>query len=285
MLTWLIIFTLVIGISAYFRLALVVWSIILGATLFLFSFSSVSSASLLLILWVLYLLVIVPLNLRDFRKYKLSLPVKELMSKALPPISQTEQEALDAGSVWWEGELFSGMPDYSKLRDLPAPKLTEEEQEFIDGPVNALCEMIDDWDITQNQSDLPDEIWQYIKDNKFMAMIIPKKYGGLEFSAYANAMIVTKLASRSATASSTIGVPNSLGPAELLLHYGTEEQKDRYLPGLASGAEIPCFALTSPQAGSDAAALIDNGVVCKGTWEGEEIIGIRLNWEKRYITL
>jgi len=167
----------------------------------------------------------------------------------------------------------------------PAPKLSDEEQAFLDGPCEELCAMLDDWDICHNRADMPKEVWDFIIKNRFFAMIIPKQYGGLEFSAYANAAVIAKLAGRSPTASSTIGVPNSLGPAELLLHYGTEEQKQHYLPGLAAGTEIPCFALTSPQAGSDAAALIDNGVVCKGTWQGKTITGIRLNWDKRYITL
>ena len=196
-----------------------------------------------------------------------------------------EREALEAGNVWWDGELFSGMPEWDKLMTYPAPKLSEEEQAFVDGPCEELCRMIDDWQINHKIGDMPKEVWDYIIEKKFFAMIIPKKYGGLEFSAYANSVVTQKLASRSAVASSTVGVPNSLGPAELLLHYGTEEQKDRYLPGLAAGTEIPCFALTSPQAGSDAASLIDNGVVCKGKWQGKTVTGIRLNWDKRYITL
>ena len=167
----------------------------------------------------------------------------------------------------------------------PAPELSEEEQAFFDGPCEELCSMLDDWEISHELGDMPEHVWKFIKKNKFFAMIIPKKYGGLEFSAYANAMVIMRLSSCSTTASSTVGVPNSLGPAELLLHYGTDEQKQRYLPGLANATEIPCFALTSPQAGSDAAALIDNGVVCKGKWNGKQITGIRLNWDKRYITL
>lgn len=286
MLSWLLIFALVIGISAYFRLALVIWSSLLGGTLLVFSFTGLASISSLLILWVLYLAVVTPLNINSFRMYKISLPIKELMAKAMPPISQTEQEALDAGSVWWEGELFSGMPDYSKLRDLPKPKLTAEEIAFLDGPVNTLCEMIDDWEITQNESDLSPEIWQYIKDNKFMAMIIPKKYGGLEFSALGHSEVVMKISSRSITVAVTVMVPNSLGPGKLLLHYGTEAQKEKYLYGLADGTEIPCFGLTGPDAGSDASSMPDSGVVCRSEFEGkEDVLGIRLNWEKRYITL
>ena len=286
MLSWLFIFALVIGISVYFRLALIIWSSLLGATLFVFSFTGLASAGSLLIFWVLYLIIVVPLNINSFRINKISLPIKELMAKAMPPISQTEQEALDAGSVWWEGEIFSGMPDYSKLNDLPKPKLTTEEIEFLEGPVNTLCEMIDDWEITQNQSDLPEEIWQYIKDNKFMAMIIPKKYGGLDFSALAHSEVVMKISSRSITVAVTVMVPNSLGPGKLLLHYGTDEQKEKYLYGLADGTEIPCFGLTGPDAGSDASSMPDSGVVCYDKFEGKDkVLGIRLNWEKRYITL
>jgi acyl-CoA dehydrogenase len=237
-----------------------------------------------LVLWAAFGAMIVP-NLIEFRREKITKPLLDIYRKMLPSMSDTEREALEAGNVWWEGELFSGMPNWDRLMSFPAPQLSDEEQAFLDGPCEELCRMIDDWEICHERADMPKEVWDYIIENKFFAMIIPKQYGGLEFSAYANACVIMKLASRSATASSTIGVPNSLGPAELLLHYGTEEQKNRYLPGLAAGSEIPCFALTSPQAGSDAASIIDSGVVCKGEWQGETIVGIRLNWDKRYITL
>lgn len=238
----------------------------------------------LLILWLLFGVMVLP-NLPEFRREKITRPLLDIYRTMLPSMSDTEREALEAGSVWWDGELFSGKPDWDRLMSYPAPALSAEEQAFFDGPCEELCSMLDDWEISHELGDMPEQVWQYIKKHKFFAMIIPKQYGGLEFSAYANAMIIMKLASRSTTASSTVGVPNSLGPAELLLHYGTEEQKQRYLPGLATGKEIPCFALTSPQAGSDAAAIIDSGVVCKGKWNGKQITGIRLNWEKRYITL
>jgi acyl-CoA dehydrogenase len=200
-------------------------------------------------------------------------------------MSTTEQEALEAGNVWWEGELFSGIPNWRKLLDLPEPRLTGEEQAFLDGPTEELCRMIDDWQITHELCDMPKPLWDFIKKKGFFALIIPKSYGGLGFSPLASSMVLTKISSRSATVASTVGVPNSLGPAELLLHYGTDEQKQRWLPGLASGAEVPCFALTSPRVGSDATAIVDTGVVCRGSFEGKEIVGIRLNWEKRYITL
>jgi acyl-CoA dehydrogenase len=238
----------------------------------------------LIILWLLFGAMVIP-NLVEVRREKITRPLLAIYRKMLPSMSDTEREALEAGSVWWDGELFSGMPEWDKLMSYPAPQLSEEEQAFLDGPCEQLCRMLDDWEINHKLGDMPREAWEFIIENKFFAMIIPKRYGGLEFSAYANAVIIARLASRSATVSSTVGVPNSLGPAELLLHYGTEEQKDHYLPGLAAGTEIPCFALTSPQAGSDAASLIDSGVVCKGDWNGETVTGIRLNWDKRYITL
>ena len=237
-----------------------------------------------LVLWAGFALMVVP-NIIDLRREKLTRPLLDMYRKMVPSMSNTEREALEAGSVWWDGELFSGMPEWDRLMSFPPPALSEEEQAFVDGPCEELCRMIDDWEVCHQLADMPKHVWDYIIEKKFFAMIIPREYGGLEFSAYANACVIQKLASRSSTASSTVGVPNSLGPAELLLHYGTDEQKQRYLPGLAAGTEIPCFALTSPQAGSDAASIIDSGVVCKGMWQGTEITGIRLNWDKRYITL
>jgi acyl-CoA dehydrogenase len=238
----------------------------------------------LIIIWALFGLMVVP-NLIEVRREKITKPLLAVYRKMLPSMSDTEREALEAGNVGWDGELFSGMPNWDKLMSFPAPQLSEEEQAFLDGPCEELCRMVDDWEICHELGDIPQEVWDFIIKHRFFAMIIPKQYGGLEFSAYATAMVLSKLGSRSATVGSTVGVPNSLGPAELLLHYGTDDQKERYLPGLADGSEIPCFALTSPQAGSDAAALIDTGVVCKGKWQGKTITGIRLNWDKRYITL
>ena len=200
-------------------------------------------------------------------------------------MSDTEKSAIDAGTTWWEADLFCGNPDWKKLHQNPVPKLTIEEQAFIDGPVEVVCSMLDDWEATHELTDLPQDVWQYLKDNKFFAMIIKKEYGGLEFSAFAQSCVLQKLTSKSTLLSSIVGVPNSLGPGELLQHYGTKEQKDHYLPRLASGQEIPCFALTSPEAGSDASSIPDYGVVCKGQWNGEEVVGISLTWNKRYITL
>ncbi len=238
----------------------------------------------LLLLWALFGLMIIP-NLVELRREKITRPLLDVYRKMLPSMSDTEREALEAGNVWWDGELFSGMPDWEQLMKFPAPELSVEEQAFIDGPCEELCRMIDDWQICHELADIPKNVWEFIIEHRFFAMIIPKKYGGLEFSPYASAIVLTKLGGRSPTVGSTVGVPNSLGPAELLLHYGTDEQKDHYLPGLAAGTEIPCFALTSLEAGSDAAALVDSGVVCKGKWNGKTITGIKLNWDKRYITL
>ena len=283
-LAWLLLFVGGAIYLAYNRVSLLSSTIAMGAILLAYLFYGSWHPLWMLILIVLYAALIIP-NLPDFRREKITRPALNIYRTMLPSMSDTEREALEAGNTWWDGELFSGMPDWDKLISFPAPKLSDEEQAFLDGPCEELCGMLDDWDISHERGDLPPEAWAFIKKQGFFSMIIPKHYGGLEFSAYANAMVIAKLASRNTTASSTVGVPNSLGPAELLLHYGTDEQKDRWLPGLASGDEIPCFALTSPQAGSDAAALIDSGVVCKGTWEGKQIIGIRLNWDKRYITL
>jgi acyl-CoA dehydrogenase len=283
-LSWLLLFVGGGVYLAYQRIDLRTSTIATGAALLAYTFLGDGWWLWLLFLWACFGVMIIP-NLIELRREKLTKPLLSIYRKMLPSMSDTEREALEAGSVWWDGELFSGMPDWDRLMSFPAPALSEEEQAFLDGPCETLCRMIDDWDICHVRGDMPDEVWKYIIDHKFFAMIIPKQYGGLEFSAYANAMVIAKLAGRSATASSTIGVPNSLGPAELLLHYGTDEQKKHYLPGLAAGTEIPCFALTSPEAGSDAAAIIDNGVVCKGKWNGENIVGIRLNWNKRYITL
>ena len=220
------------------------------------------------------------------RRRLISAPILRAFRNAMPTMSQTEREALEAGTVWWDAELFSGRPDWSRLLATPVPTLTAEEQAFLDGPVEELCAMLDDWRITEELHDLPPEVWRFIKDKGFFGMIIPKRYGGLEFSALAHSNVVMKLASRSITGAVTVMVPNSLGPAELLLHYGTEEQKTHYLPRLAHGEEVPCFALTGPEAGSDAASMPDTGVVCRGDFLGQRnVLGIRLNWNKRYITL
>ena len=225
------------------------------------------------------------LGVPALRRPLISRPVLRLYKRLLPTMSSTEREALEAGTVWWDGQLFSGKPQWSQLMGAAAPRLTAEEQAFLDGPCEELCRMTDDWEATHLLGDLPKPVWDFLKSRGFFAMIIPREYGGLGFSAYAHSCVLVKLSSRSGMLGSTVAVPNSLGPAELLLHYGTQAQRDHYLPRLADGREIPCFALTGPRAGSDAASLPDTGVVCRGQWNGQEIIGLRLNFSKRYITL
>ena len=216
----------------------------------------------------------------------ISEPMLRFFRKVSPKMSDTEREALEAGSVWWDGQLFSGRPKWKKLKLIPPPTLSAEEQAFINGPVETLCEMINDWEVTHEQKDLPPEVWQYIKDNGFFSMIIPKTYGGLEFSALAHSEVVIKVSTRCLTAAVSIMVPNSLGPGKLLLEYGTQQQRDYFLPRLAKGVDIPCFALTSPHAGSDAGSIPDYGIVCRQDYEGEkDVLGISLTWDKRYITL
>lgn len=229
--------------------------------------------------------ILLPLNFPVQRQMLLMAPLFAWYKNHIPKISNTERDAIEAGTVWWDKELFSGKPDWEQLFSLPAPKLTSEEQAFLDGPVHELCQMINEWQISQEYRDLPPEMWQFLKENRFFGMIIPKRYDGLEFSALAHSEVLAKIAGCSLTVASTVAVPNSLGPAELLHRYGTEEQKNYYLPRLARGEEIPCFALTNPEAGSDAASIPDKGIVCKEIFEGKETLGIRLNWDKRYITL
>ena len=229
--------------------------------------------------------VAIVLNVLPVRRALVSNRLLGLFRKVMPPMSQTEREALEAGSVWWDGELFSGRPDWNKLLAVPAPTLTAEEQRFLDEQVETLCGMVTDWETTNVYKDLPPPVWQYIKDQGFLGMIIPKEYGGLGFSAYAHSQVVTRLSTHSGTIAVTVLVPNSLGPGELLLHYGTDAQKRHYLPRLARGLEIPCFALTNPNAGSDAAAIPDYGIVGWGEHEGKRVLGLRVTWDKRYITL
>jgi acyl-CoA dehydrogenase len=221
----------------------------------------------------------------SFRRDFISKPIFSFARNVLPPMSDTEREALEAGDVWWDADLFTGSPDWSKLLANPPATLTEEEKAFLNGPVDELCAMLDEWKIFWEWRDLPPEVWEFIKQKKFFGMIIPKEFGGLGFSPYAHSEVVRKLSSRSIAAAVTVMVPNSLGPGELLMRFGTKEQQDKWLPRLADGRDIPCFGLTSPEAGSDAASMIDSGIICKGNFEGREVLGLKLNWHKRYITL
>ena len=236
------------------------------------------------ILWILFGLL-VSLNIPEFRRNYITKRILDVYKALLPKISQTEQEAIDAGNVWWDAELFTGNPNWELLRSNPKAELPAEEQAFLDGPVNELCEMIDEWRVAHKDYDLPQEVYDFVKEKGFFSFIIPKEYGGLDFSPLGLIYVMAKVGSRSGTLASMVGVPNSLGPAELLMHYGTDDQKNELLPKLATGEHVPCFALTGPYAGSDATSMPDTGIVCKGEFEGEEIIGIKLNFSKRYITL
>ncbi|MFS2002455.1 acyl-CoA dehydrogenase [Duganella sp. CT11-25] len=241
-----------------------------------------------MILWILIILlvgVVAVLAIPALRRSLVTPHIFALFKRILPAMSDTERDALEAGTTWWDADLFSGRPDWDKFLKLPRPTLTAEEQSFLDNEVKHLCELVDDWEATQVWQGLPAPAWQYARDKGFLGMIIPKLYGGKAFSAYMHSQVVMQLSTRCSALAVQVMVPNSLGPAELLLHYGTDQQKDYYLPRLASGAEIPCFALTSPYAGSDAAAIPDTGVVCMGQFEGRETLGLRISWDKRYITL
>jgi len=272
-------------VFGYFGLPIFWWTVAAGLLAWYLSVIGAFGPVANIVLATVFIVVAAVLNIPVVRRWVFSNRVLALYRRILPDMSQTEKEAIDAGTVWWDADLFSGKPDWDKLLRTPQPKLTAEEQAFLDGPVEELCAMCNDWEITHECQDLPEHVWQFIKDKGFLGMIIPKQYGGLGFSALAHSAVVMKLATRSSTAAISVMVPNSLGPGELLLHYGTDQQKSHYLPRLAKGLEIPCFALTSPEAGSDAASIPDYGVVCKGTWQGREVLGMRVTWDKRYITL
>ncbi len=282
---FLLIFIAACWALAYFRAGLPLWTATLAVLALLWTLGGHAGHIMIVLVWLLFLGAAVVLNISELRRFLISRHVYSLFQRLLPSISRTEREALEAGTVWWDSELFSGNPDWAKLLQMPKARLTAEEEAFLAGPVEELCGMLDDWRIVTELRDLPPEAWRFIRENRFFGMIIPKEYGGLGFSALAHSQVIVKIASRSVTAAVTVMVPNSLGPAELLLRYGTREQRDYYLPRLACGEEIPCFALTGPDAGSDAASIPDTGVVCRRMSGGKETVGILLNWEKRYITL
>jgi len=270
---------------AYFQAPILVWTVAAGLMAATWAAALQLSPQADAVLLFLFVFIAPVLVVPALRRRLVSDHVLAIFRRILPDMSQTEKEAIDAGTVWWDADLFSGKPDWNKMLAIPAPRLSAEEQAFLDGPCEEVCAMTDDWEVTHERQDLPPQVWQALKDKGFFGMIIPKKYGGLGFSALGHSAVVLKLSTRSNALGVSVMVPNSLGPAELLLHYGTEEQKNHYLPRLAKGLEIPCFALTSPEAGSDAASIPDYGVVCKGAYQGKEVLGMRVTWDKRYITL
>ena len=285
--TWLMLLTL-LGISlvcAFYGTSLLSWTVATAVGIFIFAITGAVSVLSLVLATAVFTVIAVLLNFRPWRQQLISVPFLKQFRRMLPSISASEQVALDAGTVGWEAELFSGKPNWQLLKKQPYLELTVEEKDFVDGPVEELCDMLNQWEITHYDADLNPATWDFIKRNRFLGMIIPKEYGGLGFSAMAHRAVLQKISSVSSVAGSHVAVPNSLGPGELLLHYGTEEQKNRYLPKLARGDEIPCFCLTGPTAGSDATSIPDYGIVCKGKHKGKEVLGMRLNFDKRYITL
>ncbi|VVE61430.1 acyl-CoA dehydrogenase [Pandoraea captiosa] len=285
MAVWIVAF--VVGVSALLFYRAHAWQWLIATVLWVGVgvVSGLTGALAAAVLGIAFILPALILSIGPLRRAWITAPMLAKFRTIMPEMSDTEKDAIEAGTVWWDADLFSGQPDWRKFAAMPAPALSAEEQAFMDNQVEHLCDLSNDWESTQVWQDLPPKAWQYAKEAGFLGMIIPKRYGGLEFSAYAHSQVVMKLASRCSAAAVSVMVPNSLGPAELLLHYGTQAQKDHYLPRLARGEEIPCFALTSPYAGSDAAAIPDVGIVCRGMHEGRETLGFRVTWNKRYITL
>ena len=272
-------------VCSYLKTNLKIWTVATAVTMILTTWKFTLGWFAVGLVWLFFIAAAIILNYKPIRKHLITAPFLSFYKKALPKLSETERIALESGTVSWDGELFSGKPNFKKLHDIPAPQLSSEEQDFINGPVSELCSMVDEHEINHEKGDMPEHVWKFIRDNGFIGMIISKKYGGLGFSALGHSMVLQKLASRSVAVAATVAVPNSLGPAELLHQYGTQAQKDHYLPRLAAGTDIPCFALTGPTAGSDATSIPDTGVVCKRKFEGKEQLGVLLNFDKRYITL
>ncbi len=270
---------------SYLKTNLKTWTIATAIVMALVSWKFNFGWLSLSLIWLIFIAAAAILNIKSIRQQLITAPFLTFYKKALPKLSETERIALESGTVSWDGELFSGKPNFKKLHEIPAPQLSSDEQAFIDGPVAELCSMVNEYEINHIKGDMPKEVWQFIRDNGFIGMIISKKYGGLGFSALGHSMVLQKLASRSVAVAATVAVPNSLGPGELLHLYGTQEQKDHYLPSLAAGKDIPCFGLTGPTAGSDATSIPDTGVVCRRKFEGKQQLGILLNFNKRYITL
>ncbi len=270
---------------AYLGAPLLLWTITAGLLFLALPLLGVIGNTAAAIGAVVFVALALLLNLRPLRRALLTRPIFAVFKKVLPEMSSTEREALEAGDTWWEAELFRGRPDWNQLLDFKYTALTPQEQSFLDNECEALCKLCDDWKVEYEAKDLSPEVWAYIREHKFLAMLIKQEYGGLGFSANAQSAVVTKLATKSITLAVTVMVPNSLGPGELLMHYGTDAQKQHWLPGLVSGKEIPCFGLTGPEVGSDATAMPDLGVVCYGEHRGHRTLGIRLSFSKRYITL
>lgn len=283
LLLWIAALLAVLGLG-YCAASAWVWTSTAGAVLCLVTAFKAVPWPILVILWALWGVVVAFTHVYALRTRFISIPIARFVKKQMPPISDTEQAAIDAGDVWWEASLMRGDPHWETIQSFEFTRLTQDESSFLNNQVNTLCAMIDPW-LQENTRKHSEAIWAYLKQERFFSMLIPKADGGLGFSAYAQSCVVSKIATRDISTAVTVMVPNSLGPAELILHYGTAEQKAHYLPRLASGEDVPCFALTAPEAGSDAGGMLDYGVIAEGMHDGQKTLGIKLTFEKRYITL
>ncbi len=270
---------------AALRTPILIWTILVGLVLVIVTFLNHFNLLFIIFCWLLFISAALFAHLKKQRIQYIVKPLIQTMQKQMPTISRTEREAIEAGNVWWEKELFAGRPKWKPFLAMPTSTLTQAEQAFLENQVETLCGMLDDWQIVTQDKDMPKEVWDYLKQERFFGLVIPKEYGGHGFSALTHSNVVIKIASRSISAAVNTMVPNSLGPGELLVHYGTDEQKNYYLPRLAHGEEIPCFALTAPEAGSDAGSITDSGIVCQQEYNGQQTLGMKLTWDKRYITL
>jgi acyl-CoA dehydrogenase len=280
---WILAVVALLGL-AFIGRGWLAWVVAVAIVLAAWAITGVGSQTVFVAVVAVFAILALVTGFPPIRRTLFAGPLMPALGKVMPKLGATERIALEAGTVWWDAEIFSGMPDWNKLRAFECKPMSAREQAFMDGPVARLCAMLDDWQIQQDR-DMPPEVWGFLKRERFFGMVIPEAYGGLGMSEIGHSRVVTRIASRSIAAAVTVMVPNSLGPGELLVHYGTEEQKQRYLARLADGREVPCFALTGPEAGSDAAATQSEGIVEYGMWQGERVLGMRLNWNKRYITL
>lgn len=280
----LLLLGIVLFISAFYQLKMAYWLFLLAAVLLTISWVTPLGWTVIL-LWSCYVVLVLALVLAQWRQRFLTALIMRVLQKRLPALKEAEKIAIQSGDAWWEKDLFSGEPNWSRLLSLPKPQLTQEEQSFLDNQVETLCALLNDWQVVHDDHNLTKKVWSYLQEEKFFGLVIPQEFGGLGFSALAHSSVVAKIATRSVSAAVNMMVPNSLGPGELLLRYGTAEQKTYYLPRLAKGEEIPCFALTGPDAGSDAGSIPDSGVVCYQEFQGKKTLGMRLQWDKRYITL
>ncbi|MEX0900931.1 MAG: acyl-CoA dehydrogenase [Gammaproteobacteria bacterium] len=280
-LLWWLVFVFALLALAYVHASRAAWTGVLLAVLLVYSELSPAAGWIKAFVWFAFAAPLVVVWAPTLRRRLFSDRLYAFYRASMPDLSRTEREALEAGSTWWDAELFSGNPQWRTLLDSPTRALSEAERAFLEGPTEQLCAMLDDWRDNHVRHDIPPQAWSFVKEQGFFGMVIPPEYGGKGFSQTGHASVIMKLATRSISGALTVMIPNSVGPGKLLLKYGTDEQKRYWLPRLAAGDEIPCFALTGPEAGSDAGAIPDTGIVC----ERDGVLGVRLDFDKRYITL